>query len=82
MTSFARNVPHAQLVQLGQAFGLPAGAIPNFEGKHAPPQFIEAASRALPDRFLSADKVAAAIVTAVVAPDPGVAKITLRPGSL
>src|SRR5688572_6276 len=31
MTSFARNIPHAQLVQLGRTFGLPAEAIPNFE---------------------------------------------------
>lgn len=80
MTSFLRNVPHAQLVELGRALGLPDGAIPKFEGAHAPEPFLAAVARALPDRFLSAERVAGAILTALVAPAPGVEKITLRPG--
>lgn len=71
MTSFIRNVPHAQLVQLAQQLGLPAQAVPDFEGRHVPPAFAAAVLQALRARFLAPEEVAQAIVRELVQPTPG-----------
>lgn len=79
-TSISRHVPHAVLQETAQALGFPPDAVPNYEGGHAPPEFLSALASGLPDRFLAPEAVAGAIVEALLDPASR-GRITLRPGT-
>lgn len=81
ITSFARNTPHATLVELGAVLGLEAEEIPNFEGQHIPEQFAQRLLAAHPERFLEPQAVASVIVEALTSPTSNSQSWSVRPPS-
>ncbi|MDG2150219.1 MAG: SDR family oxidoreductase [Planctomycetota bacterium] len=80
MTNIARGLSVERLRILGSALGLDPADIPDFQGRHAPPEFADSVLRQHASQFLSSEEVAEAVVAAL-STSPIPARLRILPGN-
>lgn len=68
MTSIGRGLPPGRLAELAGALGIDPARIPDYQGRHAPADFVESVLREHPARFLDPEQVSGALLDALSTP--------------